>query len=59
LLILDPVVVANFVARLLVATVLGLALAPIVRAWLAWETAEASRRADQAQPRDSSMRVAT
>jgi hypothetical protein len=40
------VIVANFLAGLLVGTLLGLALAPIVRAWLTWKTVEEARRAD-------------
>jgi ABC-type protease/lipase transport system fused ATPase/permease subunit len=40
------VIIGNFLAGLLVGTLLGLALAPIVRAWLTWKTVEEARRAD-------------
>jgi hypothetical protein len=49
------VIVANFLAGLLVGTLLGLALAPIVRAWLTWKTVEEARRTDDrtTEPIDS------
>jgi hypothetical protein len=37
------VVVANFAAGLLIGVLLGLALAPVVRAWVAWRTVEETR----------------
>jgi len=40
------VIVANFIAGLLVGTLLGLAIAPILRAWLAWKTLEEARGAE-------------
>jgi hypothetical protein len=49
-------VVANFVAGVLVGTLLGLALAPLVRSWLAWKTVEESRRAAEPLPGRSSTR---
>jgi hypothetical protein len=51
------VIVANFVAGLLVGTLLGLALAPVVRAWLTWKTVEGARRADELQPDRSSTPI--
>jgi hypothetical protein len=53
------VIVANFIAGMLVGTLLGLALAPIVRAWLAWKTVEEARGADEPQTRKSSTRIDT
>jgi hypothetical protein len=44
---------------MLVGTLLGLALAPIVRAWLAWKTVEEARGADEPQTRKSSTRIDT
>src|ERR1051326_2136832 len=38
------VIIGNFLAGLLVGTLLGLALAPIVRSWLTWKTVEEARR---------------
>jgi hypothetical protein len=39
------VIVANFVIGLLVGTLLGLAIAPVLRAWLTWKTVEEARHA--------------
>lgn len=38
-------VVADFIAGLLVGTLLGLALAPVLRTWMAWKIFEQARRA--------------
>jgi len=51
------VIIGNFLAGLLVGTLLGLALAPIVRSWLTWKTVEEARRIDERTADAPSARV--
>lgn len=37
-------IVANFLAGVLVGALLGLAVAPVLRAWITWRTVEDARR---------------
>jgi hypothetical protein len=37
-------IVANFLAGLIVGALLGLAVAPVLRAWINWRVVEESRR---------------
>ena len=39
-------IVANFLAGLLIGTLLGLAVAPVLRAWLTWKSIEEARQDD-------------
>ena len=52
-------VVANFFAGLLVGTLLGLALAPVLRAWLAWKTVSDAAEADEPVRESRRTRVET
>jgi hypothetical protein len=44
------VIVANFIAGLLIGTLLGLAIAPVFRAWLLWKSVEEGRHSYQETP---------
>jgi hypothetical protein len=53
------VIIANFAAGLLVGTLLGLALAPLVRSWMAWKTYEETLRTQAPAPDVPATRVDT
>jgi hypothetical protein len=51
------VIVANFIAGVLVGSLLGLAISPLLRAWMTWRAIEEMRQDDRAFARDEPTRV--
>jgi hypothetical protein len=51
--------VANFAAGVLVGVLLGLALAPVLRAWVLWKSVEETRRSAGAEQGLDSTRIDT
>lgn len=43
-------IVANFMAGLLIGTLLGLAIAPVFRAWLLWKSVDEARHSYEDAP---------